>query len=351
VATVERWFEWLEDRGVMETHPSVAVLAAMLAAITGKPAEAERWASIAERGATAASLPDGSPTTEPWLALLRALLCRDGPDQMRADAELAARTMAARSFFQAAATLYRAMAHLMTGDRDGVDLLFEDQVAQGRAIGVMVGPCIALAERALLAVGRGAWDLAGQYLAQARSVAHEAHLEEYPTVAIMHAAAAQVALHQGDLAKVRAELTCAQRLRPHVTYAIPYLAVQVRIELARCYLALQDTAAARTLLREADEILRRRPRLGVFVQQADDLRAELAQVKSYSTPGASALTAAELRLLPMLSTHLSLPEIAQGMFLSPNTIKSQAYSLYRKLGASSRSQAVAQAGKLALLEP
>ena len=59
-------------------------------------------------GATAASAPDGSPTTEPWLALLRALLCRDGPDQMLADAELAARTMAAGSFFQAAATLYLA---------------------------------------------------------------------------------------------------------------------------------------------------------------------------------------------------------------------------------------------------
>jgi len=215
----------------------------------------------------------------------------------------------------------------------------------------LIGACIALTERALLAIGQGAWEQAGQYLVQARSVAQEAHLEEYPPVAILHAAAAQVALHQGDLAKVRAELTCAQRLRPHVTYAIPYLAVQVRIELARCYLALLDTAAVRTLLREADEVLRRRPALGVFAQQAEDLRAELAHVKGNSIPGASALTAAELRLLPMLSTHLSLPEIAQEMFLSPNTIKSQAYSLYRKLGASSRSQAVAQAGKLALLEP
>jgi LuxR family maltose regulon positive regulatory protein len=350
VATVERWFGWLEDRGAMQTRPSVAVLAAMLAAMTGKAAEAERWARIAELGTTAASLPDGSPTTEPWLALLRAMLCRDGPDQMRADAELAVRTMAAGSFFQAAATLYLAYAHLMAGDRDRADLLFEDQVAQSRVVGAMIGACVAHAERALLAIGQGAWDRAGRYLSQARSVAQEAHLEEYPPVALVHAAAAQVALHQGDLAKVRAELTCAQRLRPDLTYAIPYLAVQVRIELARCHLALLDTAAARTLLREADEIFRRRPDLGVFVQQAGDLRAELAQVKGNSVPGASALTAAELRLLPLLSTHLSLPEIAQEMFLSPNTIKSQAYSMYRKLGVSSRSQAVAHAGKLGLLE-
>ena len=350
VATVERWFGWLEDRGAMETRPSVAVLAAMLAAMTGKPAEAERCARIAERGVTNSSAPDGSLTTEPWLALLWALLCRDGPEQMQADAELARRTMAAGSVFQAAATLYLALAHLMLGDRDRADLLFEDQVAQGRVVGGMIGGCIAFAERALLAIDRGAWDQAGRYLDQARAVARQAHLEEYPAVALMHAVAARVALHQGDPAEAGTELTRAQRLRPDLTYAIPYLAVQVRIELARCHLALPDTAAARTMLHEADEILRRRPGLGVFVQQAKELRAELARAKGNSAPGASALTAAELRLLPMLCTHLSLPEIAEEMFLSRNTIRSQAYSIYRKLGVSSRSQAVAMAGKLGLLE-
>ncbi len=350
VATVERWFGWLEDRGAMESRPSVVVMAAMVAAMTGKPAAAERWATIAERADAAVSPPDGSTTTEPWLALLRALLCRGGPDQMRADAELAARTMAAGSFFQAAATFFLATAHLMAGDRDRANILFEDQVAQGRVVGAMIGPCMALAERALLAIGQGAWDHAGRYLSQARSLAAEAHLEEYPPVALMHAAAAQVALHHGDLAKVRAELTCAQRMRPDLTYALPHLAIQVRIELARCHLALRDAAAVRTLLHEAHEILRRRPNLGVFVQQVEDLRAELARVKGNSAPGASALTAAELRLLPLLSTHMSLPEIAEAMFLSRNTIRSQAYSVYRKLDVSSRSQAVTQARTLGLLD-
>ena len=77
----------------------IAVIAAMMAAMTGKPAEAERWAAIAERGAAAVSMPDGSLSTEPWLALTRALLCRDGVEQMRADAERAAGTMAARADF------------------------------------------------------------------------------------------------------------------------------------------------------------------------------------------------------------------------------------------------------------
>ena len=55
-------------------------------------------------------------------------------------------------------------------------------------------------------------------------------------------------------------------------------------------------------------------------------------------------------MVPLLTTHLSFPEIAAELFLSPSTIKSQALSLYRKLGVSSRSQAVARARELALLE-
>jgi LuxR family transcriptional regulator, maltose regulon positive regulatory protein len=47
---------------------------------------------------------------------------------------------------------------------------------------------------------------------------------------------------------------------------------------------------------------------------------------------------------------MSIPQIAAEMSLSPNTVKSQAYSLYRKLGASTRSQAVARSRELALLE-
>jgi len=52
----------------------------------------------------------------------------------------------------------------------------------------------------------------------------------------------------------------------------------------------------------------------------------------------------------MLSTHLSFREMGEEMFLSPNTVKSEAISLYRKLGASSRNQAVTRARELGLLD-
>ena len=61
------------------------------------------------------------------------------------------------------------------------------------------------------------------------------------------------------------------------------------------------------------------------------------------------LTGAELRLLPLLSTHLSFREIGEEFFVSRNTIKTQAISVYRKLGVSSRSEAMARAAELNLL--
>jgi LuxR family maltose regulon positive regulatory protein len=350
VATAERWFGWLDDHASRGTYPAVAVLAATISAVTGKPGQAELWADGAERGAAVGSLPDGSASIEPWLALLRALLCRGGADQMRADAELAASTMAAGSFWRTAATLYLGVAHLMAGDPGRADVLFQDAAASGQAGGANIGACVALAERSLLAIARGAWEAAERHLSQARSLARDANLEDYPPVTILHAAAARIALHQADRPRAIAELTWAQRLRPGLTYALPHLAVQARIELARCHLALADVAAARILLQEAEEVLTRQPGLGVFAGQAGDLRGELSRARGSSAPGASALTAAELRLLPMLPTHLSFPQIGEEVFLSPNTVKSQAMSIYRKLGATSRSQAVTRSRELGLLE-
>ena len=103
-------------------------------------------------------------------------------------------------------------------------------------------------------------------------------------------------------------------------------------------------------MREVDEVLRRRPGLGTLVEEAQALRAQLTEQRGTSSPGASALTAAELRLLPLLSTHLTFPEIGQELFVSRHTVKSQANSIYRKLDASSRSQAVTRGRQLGLLE-
>jgi LuxR family maltose regulon positive regulatory protein len=112
---------------------------------------------------------------------------------------------------------------------------------------------------------------------------------------------------------------------------------------------LGEIAGARTLLREIGDLLRHRPDLGILVDQTDDLRAQLA-LRGSTTSGFQTLSPAELRLLPLLSTHFSFREIGEELFVSPHTVKSQAISIYRKLGVSSRSEAVQNARKIGLLE-
>jgi LuxR family transcriptional regulator, maltose regulon positive regulatory protein len=242
---------------------------------------------------------------------------------MRADADEAVRRFAAESFVTPTLPLAQGIARVLCGDL-----------------------AVALCERALLAIARGEWDQAETLVGRARTGLRRAGIEESFAMPLVCAMQARTAMRRGELPAVRRELVIAQRLRSLLTYALPHFAVQARIELIRVHLALADLAGARTLMRKVDGLLRRRPGLGNLVGEAEVLRARLATARGSSVPGASALTAAELRLLPMLATHLPYPEIGAEMFLSRNTIKTQANSLYRKLGASSRSQAITLAREL-----
>jgi LuxR family maltose regulon positive regulatory protein len=103
-------------------------------------------------------------------------------------------------------------------------------------------------------------------------------------------------------------------------------------------------------MREVDELLGQRPSMGILVGEAEALRAQLSTQRGSGGHGASTLTTAELRLLPLLATHMSFPEIAAELFVSPNTVKSQAMSIYRKVNASSRHQAVTRSRELGLLD-
>jgi LuxR family transcriptional regulator, maltose regulon positive regulatory protein len=350
VATIQRWFGWLEDRGGIEGHPMTAVLASLFSALTGRPADAERWADAVDRWQYGNPARPDDPSAEAWAALLRAILCRRGAEQMRADADEAVRRFAAGSFLTPAPALLQGIARILGGDLDGGDLSLEDAVSVGEKADAPDDLAVALCERSLVAMARSQWDRAEVLADQARTVMRRAGIEESYVTPLICALRARAATHRGDVPAARKELVGAQHLRPLLTYALPHLAVQARIELARVHLALADTAGARTLMREVDDLLKRRPGLGTLAGEAEALRAQLSRERGSTVPGASALTAAELRLLPLLSTHLSFPEIAQELFLAPSTIKSEALSVYRKLGVSSRNQAVTRSRELGLLE-
>ena len=62
------------------------------------------------------------------------------------------------------------------------------------------------------------------------------------------------------------------------------------------------------------------------------------------------MTAAELKLLPYLPTHLTFREIGHQLNVSPHTVKTQAISIYRRLAVTSRADAVLAARGLGLLD-
>jgi LuxR family maltose regulon positive regulatory protein len=124
--------------------------------------------------------------------------------------------------------------------------------------------------------------------------------------------------------------------------------VQTLLELGRAYLALNDAAGVRAVLWQARDVLRARPDLGRLPVQVEELWSSLDLVR-HASPGASGLTTAELRLLPLLATHLTFREIGERLYISQNTVKTQAISVYRKLGVSSRGQAVERVQTIGLL--
>ena len=204
-------------------------------------------------------------------------------------------------------------------------------------------------ELALLAMDRGRWTEGAEHLDVALAAIDEHRMYDYVAGLLALAGAARLAVHRGDLREASHQLTQAMRARPSCTFAMPFLAVRVRLQLAKVYRSLADHTTARHLLREIDDILVHRPALGVLVEEVSEFRRTLTSSAQVGATGASPLTPAELRLLPYLQTHLTIREIAERLFVSRNTVSSEVSSIYRKLGVSSRSDAVQQATTTGLL--
>jgi LuxR family maltose regulon positive regulatory protein len=349
IASLRRWLDLLGEDAIARNN-GLALMAAWIAALGGDPVAAERWTATADDVGLAGPSLHGTATLRSTEAMVHATMSLGGVDAMVRAAEVAVREETGVSPYRAAALGLLGLATMIRGDDDLADSLFADASEVGIRIGGMPVASLALAERSLIATSRGEGAAAEDLAERARFVVREAHLDEHITTGPVHVASARAALRAGDHDGARAELAAAHRLRPILTWAFPTIAVQTRLELARVHVGLSDGPGARTLLAEVDEILAHRPDLGTLTTQAVELRTHIGSVRSGWSPGPTTLTAAELRLLTFLPTHLSFREIGARLFVSPNTVKTQAISIYRKLGVSTRSDAVQAARDLRLLE-
>jgi LuxR family maltose regulon positive regulatory protein len=348
VSTVQRWLSALGDPAV-ETYAPLAVLAGWITALTGQAAAAERWAAVADAASFDQVPLDGSASFDSARAMLRAVMCASGPDQMMADANVARSQEPAWSPWRDTALVLAGHAHLLAGNEDEAAALFAETITVGANLGNTDNVVDAAAELALLAMDHGRWAEATDRLGQAFEVIDEHRLQDYAVSVLAFAVAARLAVHRGDLDEADHQLARAMRARPSCTVALPFYAVRARLQLAKIYSARGDQAGARHLMREIDEVLLHRPALGALVDQVAEVRETVAAHAQLGATGAAPLTGAELRLLPYLQTHLTIGEIGERLFVSRNTVSSEVASIYRKLGVSSRNDAVLQATRVGLL--
>jgi LuxR family maltose regulon positive regulatory protein len=242
-----------------------------------------------------------------------------------------------------------AEAHLLTGDVDHAAALFAESSTVAATAGNADALVLSESELAVVAMDRGRWAAAAEHVERALDAIDERRMHDYATSVLTFAAAARLAVHRGEMKAADRQLTQAMRARPSCTFVLPFLAVRVRLQLAKVNWARGDQAAARHLLREIDDILLHRPALGALVDEVSEFRRILTSSPQVGATGGSPLTPAELRLLPYLQTHLTIREIGERLFVSRNTVSSEIGSIYRKLGVSSRSDAVQQATAIGLL--
>ena len=347
-ATVARWLGWFDRDGERERRPALAILAGWTNTMDGRTREARRWLAIAERSPDEGPMADGA-TKEAWLALLRGCMAPAGMDTLMSDARLGLAGIADDSPFRQTALTLAGLADIAAGSLDSADAHLAEAAELSEARRAVPGLALALGERAIIALARGDVTGASQHVERGLAAVREAGMEDEVLSMTLHAAAARTALANGSPSEARLAIARVNRMRPRVTAILPIPALQMRFETIRAYLVLRDAAAARTLLAEVRDILRECPDLGTLVDEAAELERRVESMRE-SAAGPWTLTAAELRLLAYLPTHLSFREIAERLYVSPHTIKSQAMAVYGKLGVASRRGAIEQAVEAGLLD-
>ena len=343
---VRRWVSALPIEAVV-ARPSLILVAALTDAFEGDANGANAWADAAgaASAASAGAVDDGGPDE----ALLRAVLCQHGPVQMLRAATDALITHDSGWRWRPLANLAAGAARAMLGDEPLAQAQFAE-AEQSPHIGTSIGRFALRAERALAAAALRQWPEAAATLALDRRAMTADPCAGGALGVPWLVADARLAIHRGDRRLAEQRLGQAQATPSLLSPAVPWLAVRTLIEIARARLLLGDSPAALAALAKARTVIDARPELGKLPAIVDDVTSVAVASSVEKLPGGSTLTAAELRLLPLLQTYLNFEEIAERLGVSRNTVKTQAMSIYAKLGVTSRGEAVNSAVGYGLLE-
>ncbi len=347
LATVERWLSECTPEE-LRSRPGLAASRAWLSMMAGDMSSLRYWVDVVATLGDDRELPDGNPVGQ-QASLLRALIGAHGVEAVRGDAARAYELDRAGSPFRSIARYLEGGALRIQGRR----MEARDRLLEGEAIGAVALPatqahCLALL--AALAIDDDDWETARNLVDRLNVVLDRYDLRERPAQAVSLAVSGLVSARSGDSATARIDAKQSLFLVSMLSTVAPWISIETRIVLARTFVLLGDVALARTLTREAIEFL-------PLVPDGASLHERLATLEQTTEATAvpagmlvTPMTPAEMRVLRYLPTHLTFAAIADELFVSRNTVKTQAIAIYRKLGVSSRGPAVDVARNLGLLD-
>jgi LuxR family maltose regulon positive regulatory protein len=347
-ATVARWLALFSPEA-RTANPALVVTSAWCALTAGEVEAVDQWLAAAERFPSDTVLPDGTPAAAK-VAMLSALVAKHGLSRMREDASAALALELDESLFRVPQLLFEGAALRLLGDADAA----KASLAEGVRRGELLVPAVAvqcLAQLALIAADTADWAGAERLADRAIRLVDEHEIGERPANAQVFAAAAYVHAHAGSTGVAKREAKRAVALLESFVGVAPWAAIETSILLARATLLFGNGAAAREHLSDARRELDGYPDPGTLPARLAEVEAQAEITDRPVGLTAAPLTDAELRVLRYLPTHLSFAEIAEELFVSRNTVKTQAIAVYRKLEVSSRGQAVERARILGLIGP
>ena len=153
----------------------------------------------------------------------------------------------------------------------------------------------------------------------------------------------RVLAKRGDLAGAQTELETGLIARRSLPAMSPWPTLVGLLALAQVLIARGDRSEARAVLTEARAIVELYPDAGIFPDLLERQERKLRKTRPSRTESMDRqLTERELEVLRVLEGNLPVSELGKLLYVSPSTIRSHVKSIYRKLGVSSRKEAVEQ---------
>jgi LuxR family transcriptional regulator, maltose regulon positive regulatory protein len=345
-ATVVSWLDRLGE-GAVATDAALSLTASYAQITQGAGGKTEYWAAVAAALIEREPPSDKKAVLTAGLGLIEAALARGGVEGITDQTALAAELLPGDSPWMSMCRLLEGVGLHLQGRRAEAHEKLVDGARRG-AISAPNVQVLCLSQLALLAIEADDWTLAEVLASQARAQLDRSGIDEYPMMALALSVSAVVRSRTGRLEAAAADLRQGRALLERLEDFAPWYEAETWVVLARASIRLGDAPGATLMLAEASRVLKLTPDATVLGEWIAETALSIELVAASAIRD---LTPAELHILQYLPTHLSFPQIAGQVFVSPNTVKSQAQSVYRKLGVTSRREAVEQARAAGLLNP